>query len=90
MIACHDVRRRVLRRREVALRKFGYGASSCRVAGESAWLPARRQPTPFVFSQDLLVQPDVVIFASSNLCVLFVSTTSRPAPPRPPVRGWAD
>ena len=34
-----DVRRRVPRRLDVALRKFGHGASSCHAAGEPAWLP---------------------------------------------------
>ena len=76
-----DVRRRVPRRREVALRKFGHAASSCHAAGEPAWLPAASSRRLFgVLLQDLLLaQPDVVIFAaSSNLCVQFcVSTTSR-------------
>ena len=53
------------------------------------------QPTPFrIFLQDLrFAQPEVVIFASSNLQhkVWCVSTTSISGGPAPPARqGWAD
>ncbi len=66
-----DVRRRVPRRREVALRKFGHAASSCHAAGEPAWLPGVSGRRLFgVLLQDLLLaQPDVGFLQQAAICV---------------------